>query len=155
MKEWLLQTLLRIQHSVTFNGLIATACLMFDVYYGLRKLSVCAFFLALSVLNQSLRSLVGRKPLCLLAQLKAISWVLANFSLIWHNRIKHWSFAKISKEKLLKKFVRIRLKRSSLYLLPHRRRLKFCSEKANEYESALIRARRANETQETWETKRK
>ena len=95
--------------SVTFSLLRAKMCLMFDVYFNLRDLLKALSILYFSIVIESVFFIRAKNSSEILGTIRASNWIVKNFRYVWHNRLEHWSNAKISPEMLVAKFVRIRL----------------------------------------------
>jgi GT2 family glycosyltransferase len=88
-------------HFRVFNGLKAKSCLLFDIHYQYNVLAKALFLFTVSIVNETSFNLLNKRSVCVVSQSKALCWCLLHFRLIWRNRLKHWSHAKIPPKRCL------------------------------------------------------
>ena len=101
----------------TYHSSKARICLIFDTYHKLWSLTKALFVFTVSLFSNSIL-FAGPKNLSLFfGDIRAMMWAFRNLRLIWKNRLRHWSKARLSPDLLISKLVRIRIP-TPLYLMP-------------------------------------
>jgi hypothetical protein len=120
----------------TYHVSKARICLIFDTYHGLWPLTKALFVFTVSLLSNSIL-FRGPKDLSLLfGDIRAMTWGVRNMKLVWKNRLRHWSKARIPPDLLVSKLARIRIP-IALYLIPSNLASRYLKTEVLRYRNSL------------------